>query len=215
MPRVTWQTRADWLKFYRIIMPDTGQEVTYGDDRLWSGDNIQNEVWIRANALKTFMLANGGALTDRVLIVGAGMGFLIETLKLVGFNNTYGLDNSPWCQTQKASYNNGVILINADFTGSANSLRNAFNAATGGRDFRWIITESVLESFNDNELVAILNQGPNLLTNGVPVSHIIHLVYTPPFNDSSAGLFNEKTMAQWKALAPTQTWMNAEGYAVA
>lgn len=212
MPRAgcTWQTRDDWLRFYKIFKDD--QIVTYGDDRLWSGDNSQNEVWVRANALKTFMLANGGALVDRVLIVGAGMGFLIETLKLVGFLNVYGLDNSPWCQAQKASVNSGVVLINADFTGSVNSLKNAFNSATGGRDFRWIITESVLESFNDNELSVILAQGPNLLTSGSPTSHIIHLVYCPPFDEP--GVFNEKTMAQWKAMAPTQTWMNAEGYGV-
>lgn len=212
MPRVTWATRDNWLQAYRIVRED-GTTVTYGDDRSWSGDNLQNEVWVRANALKAFMLANGGALADRILIVGAGMGFLIETLKLVGFTNVFGLDNSAWCQSKKATVNNGVVLINSDFTGSSNSLKNTFNQATGGRTFSWIITESVLESFEDNEIGIIVAQGPNLLANNVPNSHIIHLVYVPPFDPGTN--FNEKTMAQWKAFAPTQTWMNAEGYVVA
>lgn len=216
MPRAgcTWSARLDWLNFYKITKAN-GSVVTYGDDRTWSGDNLENEVWVRANALKAFILANGGALANRILIAGAGMGFLIETLKLVGFTNVWGIDSSPWCQQQKASVNNGIVLINADFTGSVNALKNTFNTATGGRDFQWIIDESVLESYQDNEIGIILAQFPNLLANGVPVSHLIHLVYTPPFNASSAGVFNEKTMAQWKALAPTHTWMNAHGYQVA
>lgn len=213
MPRVGcgWQTRDDWARCYRMVV-NGDQIVTYGDDRGWSGDSIDNDVWHRANALKAFMLANGGALADRILIAGAGMGFLIETLKLVGFTNVFGLDSSPWCQSKKATVNNGVILINADFTGSANSLRNAFNAATGGRDFRWIVTDAMLESYNDNDISIMLAQGPALLTNGVPVNHIIHIVFIPPFDEP--GLFNEKTMAQWKAMAPNNTWMNAEGYKV-
>ena len=215
MPRVTWSTRADWLNFYRIVMPD-GSTVTYGDDRLWSGDNPQNEVWARANALRAFIMANGGANADRILVVGAGMGFLVETLKLVGFTNVFGLDNSPFVQGKKATVAPNVVLVNSDFTGSVNSLRNALNTATGGRTFQWIITESMLESFTDQECTVILGQGPNLLANGVPNSHIIHLVYEPPFTYlPGSPTFNEHTMAQWKALAPTHTWMNAEGYGVA
>jgi hypothetical protein len=212
-PGCTWSTRSDWLNFYRITKID-GSVATYGDDRLWSGDNLQNEVWVRANALKTFILANGGALANRVLIAGAGMGFLIETMKLVGFTNTFGIDASPWCQQQKASVNNGVVLVNADLNSSVNSLKNAFNTATGGRDFNWIISESVLESYDNGDITAMLNNIPQLLSNGMPNSHIIHLVYVPPFG-AAAGVFNEKTMAQWKAMAPTHTWMNAEGYGVA
>lgn len=207
--RVAWTARADWFKFYRITLPN-GTVVTYGDDRTWSGDVAANEVWPRANALK----ALGMLPAHRILIVGAGMGFLIETLKLVGLPNVWGLDNSAWCQARKATVNANVVLINADFTGSANSLRNTFNTATGARTFDWIVTESVLESFNDADVGIIVAQGPNLLANGVPASRCVHLVYTPPFNAELAGLFNEKTMAQWRAMAPAQTWMNAEGYAV-
>jgi hypothetical protein len=215
MPLVTWSSRADWLNHYRIARPD-GTVVTYGDDRAWSGDLLENEVWVRANALKAFMLANGGALADRTLVVGAGMGFLVETLKLVGFANVFGLDNSAWCQSKKATVAGDVVLMSNDFTGSSNSLKNAFNTATGGRTFNWIITESLLESFTDQEVGVLVAQGPNLLANGVPTSHIIHLVYTPPFSyPSGAPHFNEHTMSQLKAFAPTQTWMNAEGYLVA
>jgi hypothetical protein len=212
-PGCTWATRNDWLNFYKIGKVD-GSVVTYGDDRTWSGDVLENEVWVRANALKAFILANGGALANRILIAGAGLGFLIETMKLVGFTNTFGIDASPWCQQQKATVNSGVVLVNADFNSAVNSLKNAFNAATGGRDFNWIISESVLESYENGEITAITNNIPQLLANGMPNSRIIHIVYTPPFN-SVPGVFNEKTMAQWKAMAPTHTWMNAAGYGVA
>jgi len=103
----------------------------------------------------------------------------------------------------------GTLLINADFT-SGQSFNQALRNATGGTNFRWIITESVWESYDDPDITVGLNACEGLRAAQVPLSNIIHLVFTPPFN--LPGVFNEKTMAQWKAMRPTHTWLNGEGY---
>jgi hypothetical protein len=208
VPRLglTWATRDDWLRFYRMTLPD-GTVVTYGDGRHWSIDNPENEVHIRADALK----ALGMQATQRIVILGCGPGaFLVEALKVRGLPNCWGVDSSPWVEGRKAVASEGVVWVSADFTGN---IANALRQATGDRGFDWIVTESVLESYNDNEIQVGLNSCEGLrMSPQVPMSQIVHLVFTPPFDEP--GLFNEKTMAQWKAMRPEHTWMNALGYQV-
>jgi hypothetical protein len=208
MPRagLTWQTRDDWLRFYKITKAD-GSVVTLGDDRTWSIDNPENEVHRRADALK----ALGMLPAHRVVVLGCGPGgFLVEALKLRGFPNCWGVDSSPWVEGRKAIASGGVIWLNADFTGN---IGNALRQMTGDNDFDWVVTESVLESYDDNEVTVGLNSCEGLRNPQTPMSHIIHIVFTPPFDEPS--LFNEKSMAQWKAMRPAHTWMNGEGYGVA
>lgn len=209
-PGCSWTARADWLNFYRITQPD-GSVVTIGDDRAWSIDNPENEIHRRADAL----IARGIPAADRIIVLGCGPGaFLVEALKARGRANCWGVDNSPFANSRGQVQGNGVILINADLA-SGQSFNQALTAATGASNFRWIITESVWESYDNNDITVGLNVCEGLRQGGTPMSQIIHLVYCPPFNAESAGVFNEKTMPQWKAMRTTHTWMNAEGYQVA
>lgn len=205
-PGLNWTTREDWLRAYRIQHAD-GTVVTYGDDRSWSVDNPENDVHRRADAL----IALGMLPTQRVIICGCGPGgFLIEALKQRGLVNVWGVDSSPWVEQRKGIASGDVVWLAADFTGN---IGNAMRQLTGDNDFHWIVTESVLESHYDNEITVGLNACEGLRNPQTPMSRIVHIVFTPPFNEP--GLFNEKTMAQWKAMRPTHTWMNAEGYEVA
>lgn len=210
MPRLgcEWTTRDHWLPHYAITKAD-GTVVTMGDDRSWSIDNPENEVHRRADAL----IARGIPAADRIIILGCGPGaFLVEAIKARGRANCWGVDNSPFANSRGEVMPDGTILINADIT-SGQSFNQALRNATGQNSFRWIITESLWESYDDNDITVGLNVCEGLRQGGTPMGNIIHLVYIPPFNQP--GLFNEKTMAQWKAMRPTHTWMNAEGYGVA
>jgi len=197
------------LNFYRIQKAD-GSVVTMGDDRTWSIDNPENEIHRRADAL----VARGIANLDRVIVLGCGPGaFLVEALKARNKANVWGVDNSPFANSRGQVQGNGVLLINADLA-SGQSFNQALRDATGSNSFRWIITESVWESYDDADIVVGLNVCEGLRQGGTPMANIIHLVYVPPFG-AAPGVFNEKTMAQWKAMRSTHTWMNAEGYGVA
>jgi hypothetical protein len=207
-PGCEWTTREHWLPHYQIVKSD-GTVVTLGDDRSWSIDNPENEIHRRADAL----IARGIAATDRIVILGCGPGnFLTEAIKARGRANCWGVDNSPFANSRGQVQGSGVILINADLA-SGQSFNQALNQATGSSNFRWIITESLWESYDNNEITVGLNVCEGLRQSQTPMTNIIHLVFTPPFNQP--GLFNEKTMAQWKAMRSTHTWMNAEGYGVA
>lgn len=206
-PGCSWSSRLDWLNFYRITKPD-GTVVTMGDDRTWSIDNPENEIHARADAL----IARGIPANDRIIVLGCGPGaFLVEALKARGRANCWGVDNSPWAVSRGQVQANGVILVNADLA-SGQSFNQTLNSVTGFNSFRWIISESVWESYDNADITVGLNVCEGLRQGGTPMANIIHLVYTPPFNPP--GVFNEKTMAQWKAMRSTHTWMNAEGYGV-
>lgn len=210
MPRqgCTWATREDWLNFYKMTYSD-GSVITIGDDRAWSIDNPENEIHRRADAL----IARGILATDRIIVLGCGPGaFLVEALKVRGRANCWGVDNSPWANSRGEVVGSGVILINADLT-SGQSFNQSLRSVTGQTSFRWIITESLWESYDDADITVGLNVCEGLRSGGTPMTNIIHIVFTPPFDQQ--GVFNEKTMAQWKAMRSTHTWMNAEGYGVA
>lgn len=208
MPRVTWNTRDAWLPYYSVVKNEV--VVTYGDDTTWAPSEQNPELLRRADAL----IARGIQTADRVLVAGAGLGYLVQAMEMRGLQNVWGLDNSTWVQSRKSAVTDAsVVLINADLGGGVGALRTALTNATGARTFDWVITESLLESFDDAEITTLLNVAEGLLVTGIALSHLIHVVYTPPFN--AVGVFNEKTMAQWKAMRSTHTWMNAEGYGVA
>lgn len=208
-PGCTWATREDWLNFYKIEKPD-GTIVTMGDDRSWSIDNPENEIHRRADAL----IPRGLLTTDRIIVLGCGPGaFLVEALKARGRTNCWGVDNSPFANSRGEVVAGGVILINADLA-SGQSFNQALNNATGSSNFRWIITESLWESYPDADITVGLNVCEGLRQAQTPMANIIHLVSCPPFAARFAGVFNEKTMAQWKAMRPAHTWMNADGYGV-
>jgi hypothetical protein len=67
-----------------------------------------------------------------------------------------------------------------------------------------------LESYDDAEIPALLSAAESVIA-GTDLSRIVHLVYEPPFAPEVSGILNEKTLAQWKAMAPAHTWMSDSG----
>ena len=77
---------------------------------------------------------------------------------------------------------------------------------TGSNQFDWIVTESVLESYDDGaEMDEILDVAELGLFDGLPLSNIIHMVYPLP----GIGIqFNRKTMFDWRAIRDEHSWVD-------
>lgn len=201
MPRVDWSAQAPWAQFYGARFPD-GRVVSYG--REWANGM---EGWPQGadeRAAKFVSLIPLTAVT-RVLVVGCGLGFTIERLKARGIANTWGLDSSPYIETSKAQAANGVVWVNADVRGGG-QVRTALRQLTGATTFDVVLSESVLESYDDAEIPALLNAAEAVLA---PGGKVAHFVFVPPFTmPGAAGVFNEKTIDQWKAVRSTHLWIS-------
>jgi SAM-dependent methyltransferase len=166
-------------------------------------DPEASETALRRNAL----IGLGMTSQQRILIAGCGFGFLVERFHVAGFPNVWGVDQSAHIAANKATHVDGSVLMVADDIRGGARVRNALRTLTGANTFDWIVTESVLESYDDAELPALLNAAESVLANGRPLSSIVHIVYEPPFNEAP-NVFNEKTLEQWNTLRPSHTWMS-------
>lgn len=218
MPRVPYVTEADWLNVYEIRIrdhthPQDGQTFGYG--RVWAGrcenpldDNLTRFDERVANLTQLFPIQ----AADRILIQGCGLGFLIESFKAAGFSECFGLDNSDhvsFLRPTQASAD--TVLVERSIDGGQ-PMRSQLQIATGGQTFAWVITESVMESYEDAELSALIDETETVLAGGLDESQIIHMVMPvqdPANPDRSIGpIFNQKTLAEWKAIRPGHSWVD-------
>lgn len=219
MPRVDWDTEVEWDRFY-------GHGGASGYSRDWAtaggshpldGLNWKGQENHYAQ-LATAYAAQGIGATDRILIVGSGLGFTIEILNARGFSNIVGVEKSPAVRGH-ADWDGSQVSVAADFSqASGAQVRNAIRSAFGSlgfsgnqRDPEWVITEAVLESYDDADVTTLLGAAEAVVDG--PDSQIIHAVMTldaGPWTGPDAGVFNEKMGADWKALAPTHTWISYE-----
>jgi hypothetical protein len=150
--------------------------------------------------------------TDRILIGGCGFGYLIDAFKTAGFPNCWGIDKSPHIDSHKATESpEGIILVGEDIAGG--QAKAALRAATGDDEFHWVISESVLESFdNTDPFVSALFDAANGVLfrdltppQGDETWRAIHLVSTNPDLDPT---FNVQDIDAWAALRTDQTWVS-------
>lgn len=218
MPKVLYNTEADWLGIYRIRIRDishplNGQTVGYG--RVWAQrstgpyDDDLTEFNNRvANLVRLFSIQT----TDRILVQGCGLGFLIEAFKDAGFLECFGLDNSSYISSIRAvEANANSVIVEQDIRGGG-LMRAQLQTQTGGNSFTWVITESVLESYEDLELSELLDDAESVLNPTKDEANIIHMVMSvkdPAQPDRSIGpQFNQKTLAEWKAVRPAHSWVD-------
>lgn len=188
----SYNTRENWLLWYRA------GTLTYGDAG-WDG---YTPAMNRAQRL----VGHGVISTDRVLIVGSGMGYMIEAMHNLGYPNTWGLDSSQYVDSKRGEIDGNILFISGDLSGGA-QIRNALRDLTGSRTFGWVVSEDVLTCYPDSDLTLLLDSAEVLLENGRPISNIVHFVTPGPFTKPEVqGLINDKTMAEWVAIRPTHTW---------
>lgn len=136
-----------------------------------------------------------------ILVIGCGLGFLMESFKELGMN-VWGCDNSSYVQTVKNKEKvqipvHNISVIDTDFI---NKIRNT----TGAMWFDVIVTEDVLPSHNS--YAEIMTNCEAMLNPANPKSSIVHIVDT----NAAAG-FVRKSLAEWTAVAPTHTWLDING----
>ena len=218
MPRVNWDTQADWDQWYEMPVripghPLNGTNVGYGRDyaELYSDPFTFNELteWHkRVDVLETL----GIQPTDRILIAGCAFGFIIEILKERGYPNVYGVDSSSHIESNLGAVADGdSVIISDDITG-VGRVKSALKKATGDDEFHWVISESVLESYEDKEITTITGSIATYMYNTEPVSQAVHFVMDvidPARPDEYIDpAFNQKTLEEWNAMNPDQTWIS-------
>lgn len=151
--------------------------------------------------------------TARILIAGCGFGFLIEAFHRRGYPNVWGIDSSSDIAARRGTEAVGSVLWVEDDIRGGGQVRNALrqmSGAQGNQDFDWVISEFVLESYSDAELPALYSAA-EFVCDG-PNSQIVHMVDEPPF--TPAGVFNEKTLAEWKATEPSHSFLSRDSGAL-
>jgi len=216
MPRVTWDTEAEFDAHYRLKVrdpnhPQFGQQIGYG--RLFAQaikepyNSSLSEYDTRASEL---ISAFGLGATDRIWVMGCGLGYLIEAFIDLGFTNIWGVDSSTHVANLRA------VEARPDVSFAERGINSItpgeINALTGSTQFDWIITESVLESYDDGvELIPFFNTAAARLFGPVPNDHVIHMVKTWEPGDEEwkvDPVFNRKSLAEWKALKSDQSFID-------
>jgi hypothetical protein len=211
MPRVVWD-QATYDLWYNGWVD--GALVTYGRAHQYAEADGFTPEQSGVARRRDFLIANampGLTATDRILVGGCGLGYLMARFRAAGYPNCWGIENSPHIESIKnVEAEDATIWVVDDFTGGGR-VRNKLRTLTGDDEFDWVITEGLLESFDDAELPPYFSAAESVLAPGRPLAAIIHYVWVPPFADDVAGALNEKSIDAWKAMQPAHTWVSDTG----
>ena len=195
-----------WL--YRQALPGTHlagdvppptQYITYG--REYYGDGIS------VFADRGLAMMNRGITnSSSVLVVGCGLGFLMEYLIDAGVE-TYGIDTGSHLVDAAADIRVDLLpLIADDWIGSGTEKASLQALGVSGQaKFNYIVDEDAAPMHDDAEL-AVFYAGLEERLQGNNDARIIHIVSTGAAGDTSV---NWKSLADWKATAPSHTWVDA------
>lgn len=148
-----------------------------------------------------------------ILVVGCAYGFLMEQLIDAGITDVWGIDPSPhiWEPAQAGEWRADVKprVVN-DWVGSGTEKASLNAAGVGGAArFTFIVDDDAASSHSDAELPVFID-GCEARLQGNARSRIVHIV-TPARYPGYVGdsALNWKTIDEWKAVAPTHTWVDA------
>lgn len=102
-----------------------------------------------------------------------------------------------------------TLVLNENL--SSNASRNRVRNAMGAPHTYEIFTEDMLTSLTDAECL-LASQNAHQVSNGTPPGRVSHLVTTTQFGGAPG--YNNKTLEQWKALIPADTFVEVESYRV-
>ena len=213
MPRVTYDNEADWLKVYKIRIRDAShpqhqQKIGYSRLAMARMTGPYDDDLTEFNNRVVGLTSNFSIqTTDRILVGGCGLGFLIEAFKDAGYTECFGIDNSSHVASKRGVETRGdIVFVEDDIKGGGGRIKAAFRRDTGDDIFQWVISESVLESYEDAELGQLLDAAESVLDPTKPHSNIIHMVLT--IESQVDPMFNQKTLAEWKAVRSTHSWFD-------
>jgi 2-polyprenyl-3-methyl-5-hydroxy-6-metoxy-1,4-benzoquinol methylase len=142
--------------------------------------------------------------SDRILVEGCGLGFIIEAFKSAGYPNCFGIENSPHVVAIKDTEADlNTVVVESDTRGGE-ALKTELTSKTGDSSFDWVITESLLESYDDADLNGLLEAAEEALAKTKPNTNIIHMVLTTEAQVDP--MFNQKSLAEWVAVRSTHSW---------
>lgn len=136
-----------------------------------------------------------------VLVIGCGLGFIMEELKLLGMN-VWGVDNSQYIQSMKNKEKVKVPIYNISVL--SNTFAEDVRRSAGAMWFDVVITEDMLTSHDSFDQIFLNCE--NLLNPNSAKSNVVHIV-----DASASHPFTSMTLNQWKALKPEHTWLDIIG----
>lgn len=154
--------------------------------------------------------------TDRIIVLGAGPGYLIEAAKDAGYPNIWGIDSSTEV-AGRTDIRGDVVLVDLDAkAGIGGQAGSKLRQLTGDDVFDWVISEQLLECLTDAEIGPpgtpnTVGTASELLARNAatPASRCIHLVIPDLFREgfreaegSQDPSYNWHTLAEYEALLP-------------
>ena len=214
----TWQD-AYALKGSRPGKPGYGQWLTYLDGRDYAGQLARDESPGLSHHRHTLQKlgATGISPAAQTLVVGCGLGWMVETLDDIGSNAVWGADTSTLIQTEWDNPAMGILpnirllLHGIDIQDpDAAAQFKAVGAGNNKGEFRNIITEHVLEGMELVDIPLFLDDCESVMAAGQ--SNILHLVAAsdtiPPGASDPSIILTELSLAEWAALRPAHFWID-------
>ncbi len=173
--------------------------------------------------LNQLQVKAGISAGSRSLVVGCGLGFLMEVAYDAGVppDNFWGTDTSSYIQTLKntdsrADVRQRILNINILSPTASNDLKSA-GASPNGK-FNWVISDLVVESLWDidpqtsqpvNEITNFLNACDSLRSGPGGVVHVF-ASKLDEYNQNSKMHWEYRDW--WKDKRPTHWWVDVHGW---
>ena len=219
-----WNDPQTWADAYELRgsrpdKPGYGQTLTYLDGRDYAGQLASDDSPGLSHYRHTLQKlgATGISPAAETLIVGCGLGWLVEVLDDIGSNAVWGADTSTLIQSTWDNPAVGILpsirllLHGIDIQDpDAIDQFKAVGAGNNKGEFRNIITEHVLEGLEPGDISTFLDACDAILTSGQ--TNVLHLVtahdFIAPGQSDPAILLNQLTLAEWAAFRPGHFWID-------
>lgn len=226
-----WNLESTWEAAYRIRggLPNEigfGEILSYLDGRKFAvqvaNDGVPGLSFYRRTLAKMGVVPNFSPAAD-ALIVGCGFGWLVEALIDLGGNGVWGTDISTIIQSLlndpgvdvRADVLPRILDIDVMDLDASNQFKTA-GAGNNKGEFRWIVTELVMESFDPVNDAAGFNAFCDSLDQlkqkgQANVLHVVaqDLPSTTNNHDESLGM-TWLTLDEWAAYRPDHLWLDIQ-----
>jgi hypothetical protein len=142
-----------------------------------------------------------------VLVVGCALGFLMVELGARGMRPV-GIDNSSYIQSMKNRHYEKINYPIYDISITDENFISKLDRQANISQFDCIITEDVLPSYDDWEL--ILDNCESALQSSKSYTNIVHIVN----DDHNQAPFVSKTVIEWQQVRNTHTWLDGNGFSI-